>query len=99
MGCPLRVVGTEHPDARSMATSGKDTGIVGYNVQIAYTASFFVARDVTNVSSDRHQLAIMAGPTRAETPIETLNVVADRSYYNGEELFACDRASITVTTR
>ena len=23
------------PDARSMATSGKDTGIVGYNVQIA----------------------------------------------------------------
>jgi transposase len=62
------------PDARSMATSGKDTGIVGYNVQIAVDTQhhFIVAHDVTNVGSDRHQLANMAGQARAEMAVETL---------------------------
>ncbi len=51
------------PDARSMATSGKDTGIVGYNVQIAVDTQhhLIVAHEVTNVGTDRHQLANMAG--------------------------------------
>ncbi|MCW2017877.1 UNVERIFIED_ORG: hypothetical protein M2230_008341 [Bradyrhizobium japonicum] len=51
------------PDARSMATSGKDTGIVGYNVQIAVDTQhhLIVAHDVTNVGTDRHQLGNMAG--------------------------------------
>jgi hypothetical protein len=54
------------PDARSMATSGKDTGIVGYNVQIAVDTQrhLIVAHDVTNVGSDRHQLARPAGLRR-----------------------------------
>jgi hypothetical protein len=49
------------PDARSMATSGKDTGIVGYNVQIAVDTQhhLIVAHEVTNVGTDRHQLANM----------------------------------------
>jgi hypothetical protein len=39
------------PDARSMARSGKDTGIVCYNVQIAVDTQhhFIVAHEVTNV--------------------------------------------------
>src|SRR4029450_6982647 len=43
------------PDARSMATSGKDTGIVGYNVQIAVDTQhhLIVAHEVTNVGTDR----------------------------------------------
>jgi homospermidine synthase len=47
------------PDARSMATSGKDTGIVGYNVRIAVDTQhhLIVAHEVTNVGTDRHQLA------------------------------------------
>ena len=54
------------PDARSMATSGKDTGIVGYNVQIAVDTQhhLIVAHEVTNVGSDRHQLANMAEKAR-----------------------------------
>jgi len=42
-------------------------------------------------------LANMAGQARAEMAVETLNVVADRGYYDGEEILACDDAGITVT--
>src|SRR5215510_7507595 len=87
------------PDARSMATSGKDTGIVGYNVQIAVDTQhrLIVAHEVTNVGTDRHQLANMAGQARDEMAVETLEVEADRGYYDGEEIRACEEADITVT--
>ena len=43
------------PDARSMASQGKGSGIVGYNVQTAVEAEhhLIVAHEVTNVGSDR----------------------------------------------
>ena len=87
------------PDARSMATSGKDTGTVGYNVQIAVDTQhhLIVAHEVTNVGTDRHQLANMAAQARIEMAVETLEVVADRGYYDSEELRACEEAGITVT--
>ena len=46
---PDKQVSLTDPDARSMATSGKGTGIVGYNVQIAVDAEhhLIVAHDVT----------------------------------------------------
>src|SRR5208282_2263938 len=81
------------PDARSMATSGKDTGIVGYNVQAAVDTKnhLIVAHEVTNVGTDRHQLSNMAEQARTEMGVETLDAVADRGYY------ACEEAGITVT--
>ena len=87
------------PDARSMATSGKDTGIVGYNVQIAVDTQhhLIVAHEVTNVGTDRHQLANMAEQARVELDSETLAVVTDRGYYEGGEIKACEDAGITVT--
>jgi transposase len=87
------------PDARSMATSGKDTGIVGYNVQIAVDTQhhLIVAHEVTNVGSDRHQLASMAAQTRSEIGVDTLNVVTDRGYYDSREILACEEAGIAVT--
>lgn len=86
------------PDARSMAKSGKDTGIVGYNVQIAVDTQhhLIVAHEVTNIGTDRHELANMAGQARDEMAVETLEVVADRGYYDGEEIKACEEAGITV---
>ena len=86
-------------DARSMATSGKDTGIVGYNVQAAVDTRnhLIVAHEVTNVGTDRHQLSNMAEQARTEMGVETLDAVADRGYYAGEEIRACEEAGITVT--
>jgi transposase len=87
------------PDARSMATSGKDTGIVGYNVQIAVDTQhhLIVAHEVTNVGTDRHQLANMGGQARDEMAVETLDAVADRGYYDSEEIRTCEDSGITVT--
>jgi hypothetical protein len=87
------------PDARSMATSGKDTGIVGYNVQTAVDTKnhLIVAHEVNNVGTDRHQLSNMAGQARTEMGVETLDAVADRGYYASEEIRACEEAGIAVT--
>src|SRR6266480_4003201 len=87
------------PDARSMATSGKDTGIVGYNVQTAVDTKnhLIVACEVTNVGTDRHQLSNIVEQARTEMGVETLDAVADRGYYESEEIKACEEAGITVT--
>ena len=87
------------PDARSMATSGKDTGIVGYNVQAAVdtTHHLIVAHEVTNVGTDRSALAGTAELARVEMGAEKLDVVADRGYYSGEEIKSCEDTGITVT--
>jgi hypothetical protein len=89
------------PDARSMATSGKETGIAGYNVQIAVDTQphLIVAHDVTNVGSDRHQLVDIAEEARTEVAVDTLNVVADRGYYEAEALRAFEEAGITVAEK
>jgi transposase len=87
------------PDARSMATSGRGSGVVGYNVQAAVDTEhhLIVAHDVTNVGSDRSQLSRMAKQTKAALEVDKLDAVADRGYFNGEEILACEEAGITVT--
>jgi hypothetical protein len=87
------------PDARSMATSGKDTGVVGYNVQMAVDTQhhLIVAHEVTNVGTDRQQLSNMAEQARTEMDVEKLEAVADRGYYEGEEIKDCEGSGISVT--
>ena len=87
------------PDARSMATSGQDTGIVGYNVQIAVDTKnhIIVAHEVTNVGTDYHHLLNMGEQARTAMGVETIEVVADRGYDEGYEILACEEAGITVT--
>jgi hypothetical protein len=86
------------PDARSMATSGRGTGMVGYNVQTAVEAKhhLIVAHEVTNVGHDRGQLSNMAQQARTALATTDLTVVADRGYFDGEEVRACDQAGITT---
>ena len=87
------------PDSRSMATSGRGSGVVGYNVQTAVDTEhhLIVAHEVTNVGSDRSQLASTAKAAKEVLQVEKLDAVADRGYFNGEEIKACDDAGITVT--
>jgi len=49
--------------------------------------------EVTNVGSDRSQLSPMAKAAKATLAVEKLDAIADRGYFNGEELLACDKAS------
>ena len=86
------------PDARSMATSGRGSGMVGYNVQSAVDTKhhLIVTHEVTNVGSDRSQLSRMSDQARAAIGYETIEAVADRGYYSGEEIVACEQAGVTV---
>src|SRR6202163_1666263 len=86
------------PDARSMATSGRGTGMVGYNVQTAVDTKHYliVSHEVTNVGHDRSQLSRMAEQARSALNAETLDVVADRGYYASEEILTCEEAGIAV---
>jgi len=84
------------PDARSMTTSGRGTGMVGYNVQTAVDAKhhLIVAHEVTNVGHDRDQLSSMAQKAREAIGRDELTVLADRGYFKGEEILDCERAGI-----
>lgn len=84
-------------DARSMATSGKGTGVVGYNVQTVVDAEhhIIVAHDVTNHGHDRFQLAAMAEKAKDAVGQDNLIVFADRGYYSGPEILKCEEKGIT----
>ena len=94
---PDRQVSLTDPDSRSMATSGKGTGIVGYNVQAAVDAQhhLIIAHEVTNVGNDRAQLSKMAQQARDASGQDALTVIADRGYFKGEEILACEQAGAT----
>jgi hypothetical protein len=96
---PEQQISLTDPDARSMATSGRGSGMVGYNVQAAVDIKhhLIVAHEVTNVGTDRAQLANMAKKTKAALETDELDVVADRGYFDSDEILACDKAGITVT--
>ena len=96
---PDKQISLTDPDSRSMATSGRGSGVVGYNVQTAVdtTNHLIVHHEVTNVGSDRSQLASTAKAAKEVLKVDTLEAVADRGYFNGEEIKTCDAAGITVT--
>src|SRR5881227_1064729 len=87
------------PDSRSMATSGRGSGTVGYNVQVAVDTEhhLIVAHEVTNSGSDRAQLANVGRQAKEVLGVDKLEAVADRGYYNSTEIKACDDACIAVT--
>ena len=96
---PDKQISLTDPDARSMATSGRGSGVVGYNVQASVdtTNHLIVAHEVINVGNDRAQLSAMAEKTKAALGVAALDVVADRGYFSSQEILACEQANVTVT--
>ena len=99
LASPDQQISLTDSDSRSMATSGRGSGVVGYNVQIAVDTEhhLIVAHEVTNTGSDRAQLAKMASQAKEVLHVEHLDVVADRGYFNSPEILACEQAGISVT--
>jgi transposase len=93
---PAGQISLTDPDARAMATS-TSRGLVGYNVQTAVdtTHHLIVAHEVTNIGTDRRQLANMATQAKDAMEASGLQVIADRGYFNGDEILACEQAGIT----
>jgi transposase len=87
------------PDARSMATSGRGSCVVGYNVQVAVDTAhhLIINHEVTNVGTDRSQLLSVAKDAKAVLGAENLDAVADRGYFSGDQILACEKAGITVS--
>jgi transposase len=99
LAAPGQQISFTDPDSRSMATSGRGSGMVGYNVQAAVDTAnhLIVAHEVSNVGTDKSQLANMANQAKAALEAESLEAFADRGYFKGEEILACEEAGITVT--
>ncbi len=99
LAMPDQQISLTDPDARSMATSGRGSGVVGYNVQVAVEAEhhLIITHEVSNEGSDRSQLSPVAKEAKAILEVENLDAVADRGYFNSEEILACEEAGITVT--
>lgn len=96
---PDRQLSQTDPDARAMTThSAKGTAMVGYNVQTAVDTKnhLIVAHEVTNTGSDRAQLSAMGQAAREAMGKRQLKAIADRGYYNGLELKACEEAGVAA---
>jgi hypothetical protein len=93
---PDQQISLTDPDARSMATSGRGTGMVGYNVQAAVDTKhhLIVTHEVVNEGHDRRQLSPMAQQTKETLGTKDLTVLADRGYFSGEEILKCEQAEI-----
>lgn len=97
---PDKKISLTDPDSRSMMSQAKGTGVVGYNVQVAVDTKhhLVVAHEVTNAGTDRGQLAKMAVAARKAMVKPKLRAYADRGYYNGPQIKACDEARIDRET-
>jgi transposase/macrodomain Ter protein organizer (MatP/YcbG family) len=99
LASPDQQISLTDPDSRSMATSGRGSGVVGYNVQVAVDTQhhLIITHEVTNDGSDRAQLANIACQAKKVLGVDELEAVADRGYYSSGEILACHKADITVT--
>lgn len=75
----------------------RGAGVVGYNVQAAVDTEhhLIIAHDVTNIVTDRTLLSPMARLAKEAMAVEKIDVLADRGYFSGEEILACEAIGAT----
>ena len=86
------------PDSRSMVfRKGCD---VGYNVQTAVDSKhhLIVDHEVTNHPTDQNELYGMALKAKETLQVDSLSVVADMGYYDGDQIKQCEEQNIQVYT-
>ena len=96
LATPDQQISLTDPDARVMSTAARSKAMVGYNVQAAVDTKhhLIAAHEVTNVGHDRSQLSNMAQQAKEATGCDDLTVLADRGYFSGPEILACEEAGI-----
>ena len=96
---PDEQVSLTDPDARSMATSGRGSGVVGYNVQAAVEIDhhLIVTHDVVQTGNDTSQLAPMGQMAKEALGVDELDVIADRGYFSCEQILECAETDVTPT--
>ena len=96
---PESQISLTDPDSRSMATSAKGSGFVGYNAQAAVDTEthLIVTHDVINAGHDREQLSSMAKGAKTALGCQKMSAVADKGYFSGREILTCHEAGITTT--
>lgn len=95
---PDHQVSLTDPDTRSMVPGLRLVGVVGYNVQAVVDpdSHLIVAHEVTNQVVDRGQLPSMAARAKEALDVEHLEVIADRGYFSGEDIRACQEMGVSA---
>jgi len=85
------------PDSRSMPVGGGEATVVGYNVQLSVDSKYklIVDHEVTNDVTDRGLLSRMAERAKQALGVDEMDVIADKGYYDGQEVKACLEENIT----
>lgn len=86
------------PDARSMMDNQRVQ--VCYNVQTTVDAKhkLILDCDLTNEPADQHQLTKMAKRAKALLEVDTLEVLADKGYYDAREIKSCTDNGVKLFT-
>jgi hypothetical protein len=80
----------------SISTAATSWRCCAYNAQVAVDAKhkLIVAQEVTNTGSDLGLLAQTAGAAKEVLGVARIDAVADKGYYKGEDIQACEEAGI-----
>jgi len=90
LASPDQQISLSDPDSRSTATSGRGSGVVRYNVQVAVDTQhhLIIVYEVANSGSDGARLANIACRAKQVLGVNELQAVADRGYYSSVEILA-----------
>ena len=83
------------PDCKKMRTGHQGIDMC-YNVQISVDSKhkLIVAHDVTNDTNDLNQLVPMAEQSKEVLEVETLELTADKGYFDEEQIAECEANDI-----
>ena len=91
-------VSTVDPESRLMRSGGDSRLLnVGYNAQTVVDGKYHMIVDfeVTNNSGDSGELHKMSERAKEVLEVEEITNLADKGYYNGDDIAACERDGVT----